>query len=214
MADRSRMRHVFAVALTLWAVPLWAQNDLIKVEDVRYVDNHDPGWIVLEADREVRVRWAVPGRLAFEDVNAWPKGKALSIALTASDGPVLVDPTTGRFIPILTIDKHPIDTLVGQCLEREMTTVGMVDCIRVGEERWEREMNREYRGLVQALSGQKRRAVERAQSAWLAYRVAQVAAIGAIDVEGTASQISRARACLELVKAQAERLAGLIEGSR
>ncbi len=198
------------VAMSLVAVPLYAQLDLTRVEEVRYVSQHDPGWIVLERDREIRVRWAVPGSLTFEDVTKWRPGKALSIAFSPADGPILLDLDTGRSIPIVGgLEKHPIDGIIERCLTTELSTRGMAGCYERGLRLWDGEMNRLYALLVKALSPAQRSAVENAQTAWLKYRDTQSAAIGAVYTQGTISAISRADEVMGLTRSQAQLLAHL-----
>lgn len=201
------MKLAIILMTLLVSMPLRAQGELNRIEEVHYVSNHDPGWIVLEAEREIRVRWAVPGSLSIDEVNNWRGGKLLSIAFSSKTGPVLFDPDSGRSIPIIGgLEKHPIDLIVDKCFESELSTQGMVGCYVRGQQLWDGEINRLYDLLMNSLKGKQKNSVQVAQQLWKKYRNAHTQAVSAVYTEGTIAFISRAGEMMRLEKEQAQRL--------
>ena len=98
----------------------------------------------------------------------------------------------------------------GGCESHAQTTVEMVACYTEGSDRWDRELNRFYAELMASLNPTQKQSVQAAQRAWLQYRDAQGAALGAVDNEGTQSRVSRAAEAMLLTKQQPERLARLL----
>ena len=44
-------------------------------------------------------------------------------------------------------EKNPIDKWFGQCVEKDSSTAGMLDCCSQSYEMWDKELNKTYREL-------------------------------------------------------------------
>lgn len=185
-----------------------AQKTWEYSEEVIHEEYRDPSLVLLKDGRKVQVEFGTSGRITFDELYKWSKGKRLLIAYDAATGAVLVDPVTGRSIAIITtgLEKHPIDMLVGKCLDINTTTRGMVECLQQGNAKWNTELNRVYNLLLASLPDEQQNVLRAAQREWLKYRDAQITSINAVYREGTISFISRAEEIMRLTKEQAQRL--------
>lgn len=71
------------------------------------------------------------------------------------------------------IVEHPITIALSDCKETFYPTFGMIDCMYLGLEAWNAELNRAYK----ALGGDDNTELKKAQLAWIKYRDAQAALI-------------------------------------
>lgn len=62
--------------------------------------------------------------------------------------------------------KHALDLQMESCIEKDSTTVGMMQCTRKFRLRWDEELNRYYK----LLGGNQNASLRRAQVAWIKYR--------------------------------------------
>lgn len=189
------------------AAPAWDWS-----QPVRYAENHDPAMVALADGRDLSVLFA---EITFEDVDKWPKDKALVLGYRDGAGVVLFDADSGKSLLVLhgLEDQHPIDLLLKRCLDRNGTTLGDIDCHAAAERRWDAELNRAYRLLLGALDPPHAAALRTAQQQWLKFRDAERSAIDAVyDREGTLWKVVDARRRMELVRERALRLGSLYEG--
>ena len=207
------MRVVIFLGLLVPASLCAAQGSWLYQYPVTFDSLGEQTWVVLGDGNEIELKYGDPGRLSFHDVKQWTKGEQLSIAYSSEDGEVLVDPKSSHWIPIAHgPEKHSIDLIKEACLEVELTTPGMAGCYLEALGLWELEIQRCYRRLEASLDPEQKAKVEEAQRQWLAFRAAETAAIGAIYIEGTISQIHRASAVADLVKQRARDLQTMIQG--
>jgi uncharacterized protein YecT (DUF1311 family) len=190
-----------------------AQGTWIYQYPVTFSLGDERTWIGLGDGTAIDLDYGGPGSLTFKEVEKWTKGEPLSIAYSTEAGEVLVDPKTGKWIPIAHgPQEHSIDLMKKACLEVEMTTFGMTGCHTKALDLWELEMKRCYQRLEMTLDPDRMATVVEAQKKWLEFREAETAAIGAIYTEGTISQIFRASAVEDLVKQRARDLQRMIQG--
>jgi uncharacterized protein YecT (DUF1311 family) len=67
-------------------------------------------------------------------------------------------------------DKHPIDKLEEECINKDSTTVGMNNCAMEACKQWDTELNKYYKLLIEVLSKEEKQELKDAQIAWLKYR--------------------------------------------
>lgn len=174
-------------------------------EEVQYQSLHEPHGIGLQDGR--LISYEPLGSFTSWELQNWPAKKRLILAYSVDYGAALVDPETQDATSIRFVTKdHPIDRMTGQCLEKNSTTGGMVDCYAKALSMWDKELNRFYGELMNALNPSQKQTLQAAQREWVRYRDAQKAAIVAIYNEGTISRIEQAMAINDLTKEQAQKL--------
>jgi uncharacterized protein YecT (DUF1311 family) len=179
-------------------------------QPVQYQENHDPSMIWLSDGRKLTVEYkAVP----WNEVDRWPRGKALLLIYDSNSGPYLFDRQIKKALPILDgLDKHPIDIALDDCLRKDETTAGRVGCYGRAEARWDAEVERAYQKLLSSLDPARQAGVREAQQSWVTFRDAQIAAIYAVNGprDGTIWKVTGARQAARIAREQAQRLAGLM----
>ncbi|WP_247235466.1 lysozyme inhibitor LprI family protein [Telluribacter sp. SYSU D00476] len=100
---------------------------------------------------------------------------------------------------------HPIDVFVEGCLDKNMSTLGMMQCFEQGYTRWDAELNKQYKQLTTRLSADQKATLLAAQRQWIAYRDLEFKALASIyaGVEGTMYRPMHASDRMELVKKRA-----------
>jgi uncharacterized protein YecT (DUF1311 family) len=154
------------------------------------------------ARRKLQVQFSA---IPWEAVNKWPAGKALELVYDGEFGLRLFDPESKKDLPVLGgLEKHPIDLELAACLEKNDSTMGMVECYGEAESRWEQELNRAYRALLAPLDEQPKRRVQEAQRAWLGFRDGELSAISSVYSarEATIWRIVAARQSMEVVRSK------------
>ena len=68
------------------------------------------------------------------------------------------------------VKEHPIDKALGDCIDKDGSTAGMVQCISNAEEKWDKELNRAYGELMKRLTPQGKSALKEAQLQWIKFR--------------------------------------------
>jgi uncharacterized protein YecT (DUF1311 family) len=81
-------------------------------------------------------------------------GAAAGAALQASRPPV----------------KHPIDQWLSDCMAKDPSTRGMLLCLEEGYRRWDAELNRVYKELMNRLTLEEQGTLRESQIAWLKQR--------------------------------------------
>ncbi|HEV2707545.1 MAG TPA: lysozyme inhibitor LprI family protein [Pyrinomonadaceae bacterium] len=109
-------------------------------------------------------------------------------------------------------EEHAIDKALGRCIDKDPSTAGMVNCISQAAQDWDRELNRNYKRLSEALDPAPRRALKTAQQEWLKYRDREFALIDALyaKMEGTMYIPMHAEDRLRVVKRRALELAAYL----
>jgi uncharacterized protein YecT (DUF1311 family) len=112
-------------------------------------------------------------------------------------------------------EKHSIDIKTDACLgmEKNYTTMGMVECMAESEKQWDAELNRVYKALRSKLNAKAKQQLKTAQRQWLKYRDAEMETIKAIylSMDGTMWMVVATGARAEIVKKRALILTGYLE---
>lgn len=97
---------------------------------------------------------------------------------------------------------HPIDKSLEECMEKDMSTAGMVECIYAAYDKYDDELNRLYKILMKNLDTESAKELKSAQLEWIAFRDKEFKLIDAIysKLEGTMYIPMRAGDRLEIVK--------------
>ena len=194
-------------ALSLLAVPATADEAWDYQEPVKYKTNHDPNAIELVDGRELDY---VGGTLTWDEMDKWPEGKDLLLAYRDDVGNVVVDPSSQKYFFIVGgLKDHPIDLLLQQCLDTNSSTMGMSQCNKDAENRWDRVLNLAYTKLTGSLGEDAGKALQAAQGEWADFRDSQITAIEAIYLgpgSGTIGGVEVAHQTMELTRSQALRL--------
>ncbi|WP_428897886.1 YecT [Parelusimicrobium proximum] len=71
--------------------------------------------------------------------------------------------------------KYPIDTELEECFNKEggYTTLGMVQCYGDADDKWDAELNKNYKLLMNILPKKEKAELKKAQRLWLQYRDAE-----------------------------------------
>lgn len=110
-------------------------------------------------------------------------------------------------------NKHKIDKECAACLDTNITTVGMKECLIAAIDKWDAELNVQYSHLMKKLTPAQKTAVKEAQRKWIAYRDAQHQAEITIygSFGGTMYGITILSQKLELIRSQTLKLQGMAE---
>lgn len=97
---------------------------------------------------------------------------------------------------------HPIDKFLDECMEKDMSTAGMVKCINEAYDKWDAELNRIYKLLIKKLDDKSAASLKSAQIEWIAFRDKEFILIDDIysGLEGTMYIPMRAADRMEIVK--------------
>ena len=109
--------------------------------------------------------------------------------------------------------KHPIDKALEDCMEKDWSTAGMANCTYKAEQMWDKELNRNYRALMQKLPQADREVLRSAQKKWLEFRDNEFKLIDSIyaKLQGTMYIPMRASEAEEIVKKRALELANYLD---
>jgi uncharacterized protein YecT (DUF1311 family) len=68
--------------------------------------------------------------------------------------------------------QHPIDKWLDDCMAKPdgQSTMGMVECTNQAYEKWDKELNKVYKELMNNLPSDEQKVLKDAQKAWLKYR--------------------------------------------
>ena len=99
-------------------------------------------------------------------------------------------------------DDHPIDKFLDECMEKDMSTAGMVKCINEAYDKWDAELNRVYKLLIKNVDDKSAASLKSAQVEWIAFRDKEFKLIDDIysKLEGTMYIPMRAADRMEIVK--------------
>lgn len=175
---------------------------------VAYAENHDPGMIWLRDGSKLEVRFT---EIPWEVVNTWKPGKALALAYSSATGPVLVDPQTGRALPVVSGWKtHPLDEYLAGQSGRDGSTLDRVQAQSREHQLWRREMERLYGELRRRLDAKQQEKLVGAQAQWERWAKLEVELIGALN-DGESGSLGRVIAgdrVVALVRERALALSG------
>ncbi len=107
----------------------------------------------------------------------------------------------------------PIDRQLEECIDRDPSTAGMIRCAEEARQAWDRELRQTYAALTQALDPPGRQDLQRAQTAWVAFRSAESVWLDRLYAmpTGTMYPVMRAGDEADLVRERALRLQSYLE---
>jgi len=150
----------------------------IKVE---FIELKDPEKIVLKLlDTNRTISGNYTGA-EYKTLKAWKENQTklgrkpiLVLKYTNKHGTEVYDIQEKIYFKLIgNIDEHPITIAISDCKDTFYPTFGMIDCMYLGLEAWNAELNRAYK----ALGGDDYTELKKAQLAWIKYRDAQAALI-------------------------------------
>lgn len=97
---------------------------------------------------------------------------------------------------------HPIDKTTEDCMEKDMSTAGMVKCLNEAYDKYDKELNRLYKILMKGLDEESAKELKSAQLEWIAFRDKEFKLIDAVysKLEGTMYIPMRVSDRVEIVK--------------
>ncbi|PFG51968.1 uncharacterized protein DUF1311 [Marinobacter sp. LV10R520-4] len=178
-------------------------------EITTYVDSHDQGYVELGNGEKVKVDSSV---LYWKEIDAWAKGKAVSLIYEPSTGTRLVGLDTGKAIPVIFYSgESPLNQIESACVELADDDLARFECYGQSLRGWDAELNRNYTTLLSVLDDQEKLKIRAAQRKWLEYRDSQLEAIGLLSNRpGAISEIRPARMAAWITREQAVRLGNVI----
>jgi uncharacterized protein YecT (DUF1311 family) len=106
---------------------------------------------------------------------------------------------------------HPIDTRLAECMgtAQNQSTYGMIGCIQAAAEEWDRELNAQYKKLMEILPAETRSKLKAAQKQWIAWRDKEMECSGALyyGMDGSMWKIAAASRHCDVVRQRALDLA-------
>lgn len=70
----------------------------------------------------------------------------------------------------LDVVQKRIEDKQGECVDKNPSTVGMVECAQAAYEEWDKELNRSYSKLMKQLPEEEKKTLRLSQRAWLKFR--------------------------------------------
>ncbi len=67
-------------------------------------------------------------------------------------------------------NQHPIDQWLNDCIKQNQSTAEMVECAEEALKKWDKELNKVYKELMQLLDTSSQKKLKDSQKIWLNYR--------------------------------------------
>lgn len=114
-----------------------------------------------------------------------------------------------------TAAENPIDSTLQSCLNSNSSTAGMSQCYDAANKSWDKEMNLQYKAVMEKLNNEQKAKLQKAQRDWLKYRDSWTEAAKAwyLKEQGTMAGLSVGAQAVDLVKNQALMLKSLKQGA-
>ena len=108
---------------------------------------------------------------------------------------------------------HPIDKALEACIDKNGSTAGMVECTDKAYAAWDKELNKNYGGLMRALKPKQKETLRLAQLEWIKYRDLDFKLIDSVYdmMQGTMYIPMRIDARMEIIKKRALELKGYLD---
>lgn len=166
--------------------------------------------------------------ISWAEIERWERGKLLHIAYRPESGVVLLDPQSGKYIPIISgLELHPIDLFLKKKLEKARTTYDYRIAHQGATNLWDIEIHRAYKDLLSSypscmedlkeeevnLFKKSENALVEAQRKWIGFRDAERAAIYKFNLlkQGTLHLISADAAVMDLSRRRALALVSMLD---
>jgi len=110
-------------------------------------------------------------------------------------------------------NKHPIDRWFESCLAKDNSTAGMRECSSVAYDKWDKELNKNYRDLMKSLPADAKAVLKTAQLQWIKFKDAEFKLIDVTEGrnEGTMWLTVTDGHRLDFVRKRALELKGYLE---
>ncbi|MFA5473443.1 MAG: lysozyme inhibitor LprI family protein [Aminobacteriaceae bacterium] len=112
---------------------------------------------------------------------------------------------------------HPIDAEIEECMNKDPSTQGTIQCANMGKKKWDGELNRVYNELMKLLPKEGQGGLRTAQRAWIPWRESEFKLLGAVYLTiynnldgGTMWLVANAIAEMEVVRGRTLELLGYI----
>jgi uncharacterized protein YecT (DUF1311 family) len=103
--------------------------------------------------------------------------------------------------------EYAIDKDLKKCMDKNQTTLGMIECYGNAYAQWDKELNKQYNAILKDLKGDARKQFVVAQQQWIRFRDADTQAIiSGYPTEGTFWGIVRSADKVHLVRDRAVQL--------
>ncbi len=104
---------------------------------------------------------------------------------------------------------HAIDKALGVCTEKDPSTAGMVRCIDIAYQDWDKELNKKYQAAMIKLKPAEKATLKAAQLEWLKFREAEFKLLDTIysKLQGTMYISMRLDQRMQIVRRRAMALA-------
>jgi uncharacterized protein YecT (DUF1311 family) len=111
-------------------------------------------------------------------------------------------------IRVLSQDNNPIDKELTECMDKNPSTMGLLDCIDIAYQKWDDELNTYYKKLTNILDDEGKINLKEAQRKWIEFRDLEFKNIQSIYSfkEGTMYLPMQALDRMEIVKKRAMEL--------
>lgn len=177
-------------------------------EITTYVNSHDSGYIELGNGEKVKVDSSI---IYWKEIDAWAKGKAVSLIYEPSTGTRLIGLDTDKAIPVFYYSgESPLNKIENACVKLADDDLARLECYEQSLRSWDAELNRNYTTLLSVLDDQEKLKVRAVQRKWLEYRDSQLEAIGFLsNRSGARSEIQPVRMAAWITREQAVRLSNI-----
>lgn len=109
-------------------------------------------------------------------------------------------------------DTNPIDKWYSQCIERDSSTLNMLNCTSKAYEMWDKELNKVYQSLMKRLSSREKEMLRESQRNWLKFRDSEFKFMDEIIKEGgTLNVLANESAKVEFIKKRTQELTNYLE---
>ena len=109
--------------------------------------------------------------------------------------------------------KHPIDKTLEACIDKNGSTAGMVECTDKAYAAWDKELNKNYTGLMRTLKPAQKETLKAAEFEWIKYKDLDFKLIDSLydTMQGTMYIPMRIDARMEVIKKRALELKGFLD---
>ena len=99
----------------------------------------------------------------------------------------------------------PIDSAYSACMEKDGSTIGMIDCMYQANQHWENLMNKYFNLLIKNCeTKEEKESLKSSQSIWIKFRDAELSVNNTIfNLDGTMWPIVKAENAMNVVKIRA-----------
>jgi uncharacterized protein YecT (DUF1311 family) len=142
-------------------------------QEAIFKSTHNSTSLVIQVDGEVFDFYTNYnfGELSIQEILNWKSGRKGSFVFDSKEGAFFLDSETGKAIFLFrNFKSHPIDTVSNMCVNRNSSTVGIVDCGYKTLKLWDSYLNTVSQKLSSRLPERQQKLLEISQKAWIDFR--------------------------------------------